>query len=110
MVGKGKIENLDPVKKGEEKARIRGRNGGIKSGESKRAKRLMTSIYKEYLKSKYGDDFHNHMSKVLKRGDSSTVAMMREIREATECADLSQDGIIIRITRKNIDIEPGNND
>ena len=60
----------------------------------------MTDIYKQFLKSKYGDDIEAHMLKVLKRGDGSTVSMMREIREATEGGDIGTDSLTITITRK----------
>jgi len=75
-------ENLKPVRTTEE-ARERGRAGGIQSGISRREKRIMTDIYKDFLRKKH-ETVEDAIAKVVKRGDSSSVSMMREIRESTE--------------------------
>lgn len=85
-----------PIRTAEEAAR-KGRNGGKRSGEVRREKKLMSVIYAEYLakehditvngeKKKISGDamLAQVMSKILSRGDSSSVSLMREIREATE--------------------------
>ena len=91
------IDNLKPVRSKEE-ARERGRNGGIKSGEVRKQKKFMSQIYAEFLEKHHdvitkdgtkrkleGQELLNSViSKVLSRSDSSSVSMMKEIREATE--------------------------
>jgi len=80
-----------------ETAPILGHNGGVKSAEVKREKKLMSQIYSEFLISKFnvktsegerevtGSDLVDEvMKKVLKKGGSPAVSMMKEIREATE--------------------------
>jgi hypothetical protein len=81
----------------EERAEI-ARKGGIASGIAKREKKLMSQIYAEFLEKEHdiiGKDgikkklegqalLNSVMSKVLSRGDSSAVSLMREIRQATE--------------------------
>ena len=76
-----------------EQARINGSKGGKASVKSKRERKLMSQIYAEFLAAKYkvgGEDITGDqlmakvMQKVLSRGDSSAVSLMKEIREATE--------------------------
>ena len=90
------IDNLKPLTT--EKAREIGKIGGIKSGQSKKKKKVMSQIYADYLMKKHkitGKDgisktisgqelLNNVMTKVLSRGDSSSVSLMKEIREGTE--------------------------
>lgn len=106
----GKLENLtaEPIRTAEEAA-TKGRAGGIKSGEVRRQKKLMSQIYAEFLDKEHdvmsregiakklsGQALLNSvMSKVLSRSDSSSVAMMREIREATEGKNVNIDGQLI---------------
>lgn len=89
-------ENLKPLTTN--KAREIGRKGGLKSGEKKRERKMMSQIYAEFLEKEHdiigrngekekieGSKLLNRvMSKVLSRGDSASVSMMREIREGTE--------------------------
>jgi hypothetical protein len=51
----GKIENLKPPVRTTEEARERGRNGGIKSGEARREKKLMTDDLVRRLGKCIGD-------------------------------------------------------
>ena len=81
----------------EERKKI-AQKGGKASGESRREKKRMSDIYAEFLLKEHtilskeglpekvtGDQLLNKvMSKVLSRGDSASVSMMKEIREATE--------------------------
>jgi hypothetical protein len=64
------------------------RKGGIASGEARREKKLMSQIYADYLSKKEGltegMTLESVIETVLARGDSSSVSMMKEIREATE--------------------------
>jgi len=89
-------DNLKQIQSTEE-AREKGRKGGIKSGQSRRKKKLMSQIYADFLAKKFeikeGDESKKIagsdmiamvIKKVLARSDSSSVALMREIREATE--------------------------
>jgi hypothetical protein len=72
-----------------EKAREMGRKGGIASGKAKREAKAMSQLYKEALARKYnkrtGEDLvKDVVCDVLARRDSSSVAMMKEVRESTE--------------------------
>jgi len=74
------------------------RKGGIKSGKVRREKKLMSEIYADFLIKEHdviGKDglikklsgqalVNGVMSKVLSRGDGSSVSMLREVREGTE--------------------------
>ena len=94
----GKPENLISLKdRSTEIQREIQSKGGIKSGESKREKKLMSQIYAEFLISKFNvktDEGESEvtgsqlvdtvMKDVLKKGGSPAVSMMKEIREATE--------------------------
>ena len=73
-------------------------NGGKASGKARAEKKRMSQIYAEFLDKDHdiiGKDgikkklsghalLSSVMSKVLSRGDSAAVSLMREIREATE--------------------------
>jgi len=87
-----------------EQLRERARKGGIKSGEVRREKKLMSQIYAEFLEKDHdvvGKDglkkmsghqlLSSVMSKVLSRGDSAAVSLMKEIREATEGNNINID-------------------
>lgn len=93
------VDNLKPIKElSTEEAKQRGSKGGIKSGQVRREKKLMSQIYADFLDKEHdviGKDgnlkklsgqalLNGVMSKVLGRGDSSSVRLMKEIREATE--------------------------
>jgi general stress protein YciG len=91
----GRPENL--VSLTTEKAREIGRKGGKRSGEVKRQKKLMSDIYARFLASEFdiiideeqvkhsGETLIEHaMRRIIEKGDSSSVSLMKEIREATE--------------------------
>jgi hypothetical protein len=67
-----------------------GRKGGIKSGQAKREKKLLSEIYAEVIAEMYGVDCEEGQSSkdivksILSRRDSAAVSMLKEIREATE--------------------------
>jgi len=100
----GRTENLKP----KTSAKARGKLGGIKSGKVKREKKLMSQIYAEFLAKEHevvGRDgqkktlsghalLSSVMSKVLSRGDSSAVSMMREIREGTEGSKIKTETVL----------------
>ena len=77
---KGNRNNLDPVKTKEE-AKLRGRNGGIKSGQVKREKKLMSEILLRYLGYKDEKDFYASLDGVLENKDSSSVNAMKMLLE-----------------------------
>ena len=83
------------------------RKGGIKSGKVRREKKLMSEIYAEFLIKEHeviGKDglikklsgqalVNGVMSKVLSRGDGSSVSMLREVREGTEGSKVKVEGL-----------------
>ena len=83
------------------------RKGGIKSGKVRREKKLMSEIYADFLIKEHdviGKDgmikklsgqalVNGVMSKVLSRGDSSSVSMLREVREGTEGSKVKVEGL-----------------
>lgn len=113
------IENLDPCRDSET-AKARGKQGGINSGIAKRERKLMSAIYAEFLEKEHdiigrdgvkekieGSKLLNRvMSKVLSRGDSASVSMMKEIREGTEGSKVhvTSEGI-----KKLVDYATGDN-
>ena len=80
-------DNLKPIQSKAE-ARARGHAGGIRSGEARREKKLLSAIYTEFLADRYNVTgsamLADTIAAILARGDSASVAMLREIREATE--------------------------
>ena len=100
-------DNLDIIRT-EEEAREKGRKGGIASGKARREKKLMSQIYADFLMKEHdivGKDgsmkklsgqslLNSVMSKVLARGDGSSVRLMKEIREATEGQNIRLDATV----------------
>jgi len=104
---KGKPENLIPTnKRSKEEAKELGRAGGVKSGEVRRHKKLMSTIYAEFLAKKHKVKLEDETEKevdgaelmeivsrnILERADSASVSLMKEIREATEGSKITLDG------------------
>lgn len=101
-------ENIESKKiRSTSEAREKGRNGGIASGKSRRKKKLLSQIYGELLIDEYevtisgekkkitGDKLIKNVARdVLMRRDSSSVSMMREIREATEGNSVVVSGLL----------------
>ena len=92
-------KDLIPLTKRTEKERKEiAKKGGIASGIAKREKKLISQIYAEFMMKEHdiiekdgtikklsGQALVNEvMSKVLSRGDSSSVSMLKEVREGTE--------------------------
>ena len=80
-----------------EQAKIMGSKGGKASVKAKREKKLLSQVYGEFLAEKFsvtidgrskkvtGAEFLKYVArKIAARGDATTVALMKEIREATE--------------------------
>jgi len=99
-------DNLDPCKD-TETAKARGKQGGKASGKARKEKKLMSQIYADFLIKEHdviGKDglkkklsgqklLNGVMSKVLARGDGSSVRLMKEIREGTEGAKINLEGL-----------------
>ena len=97
----------------EEERKEIAKKGQKASVEAKKEKKLMSVLYAEYLAKEHNviskdgtkkqvtaeEFFHGIVNKVLSRGDSSSVRLMKEIREATEGQNIKLSGEI------NIDIE-----
>ena len=96
-------ENLKPCTK--ENARERQLKSAEKRKENNAKKKLMSQIYAEFLEREYsvkvaegtkkitGAELVNEvMRKVLARSDSSSVSLMREIREGTEGTKVNLSG------------------
>ena len=72
-----------------EEARAYGKKGGKKSVEVRREKKLLSAMYAEMLAKGFKVDgeclsLEQVVASVLLRADSSSVSMLKEIREATE--------------------------
>lgn len=98
-------ENLKPCTK--ENARERQLKSAEKRKENNAKKKLMSQIYAEFLEKEYnvrqgdkerkltGAELVNEcMKKIIARGDSSSVSLMREVREATEGQKINLEGNI----------------
>lgn len=103
MKSKSGHANLEPIRSKAE-ARARGKAGGIRSGEARREKKLLSQIYREQMALDFGLEasglsFAGIIGAILARGDSASVAMLREIREATEGNKVKvEGGIVVNIT------------
>lgn len=96
-------ENLKPCNS--ENARERQLKSAEKRKENNAKKKLMSQIYAEFLEKEYnvkttdgtkkisGSELVNEaMKKIMARGDSSSVSLLREIREGTEGTKVNIDG------------------
>ena len=96
-------ENLKPCTK--ENARERQLKSAEKRKENNAKKKLMSQIYAEFLEKEYnvrqgdkerkltGAELVNEcMKKIIARGDSSSVSLLREVREGTEGTKVNIDG------------------
>ena len=100
MAGK---DNLTPFTS--DNAKEMQRKGAAKRKENNAKKKLMSQIYAEFLEKEYevkvgegkkkisGAELVNEaMKKIIARGDSSSVSLMREVREGTEGTKVNIDG------------------
>lgn len=97
MARQPKTDNLRPVRTKEE-ARERGRAGGKKSGEARLEKKRWAEFHAAFLASEHdvkldekrtehlgGQALLNAVfAKILSRGDSASVSLIKEMREAAE--------------------------
>lgn len=94
-MGKPNPQNLNPCTP--ENARERQLKSAEKRKENNAKKKLMSQIYAEFLEKEYnvrqgdkerkltGAELVNEcMKKIIARGDSASVSLMREVREGTE--------------------------
>jgi len=78
-----------------EKAAILGKKGGIASGKAKREKKLMSAILADYLARQKGyDSFDKYIDRVLKRGDSSTVSMIKTFADVIEGSKIKTETVL----------------
>ena len=102
MAGK---DNLTPFTS--DNAKEMQRKGAEKRKENNAKKKLMSQIYAEFLEKEYnvrqgdkerkltGAELVNEcMKKIIARGDSSSVSLLREVREGTEGTKLKLDGAV----------------
>lgn len=98
-------ENLKPCTK--ENARERQLKSAEKRKENNAKKKLMSQIYAEFLEKEYnvrqgdkerkltGAELVNEcMKKIIARGDSASVSLMREVRETIEGQKINLSGEI----------------
>lgn len=98
-------ENLRPCNS--ENARERQKKAVQARHENKIKRKLMSQIYAEFLNKKYklkkdgglqsitGDELlQESMKKIIARGDSSSVSLMREIREGLEGTKVNLAGTV----------------
>ena len=97
-MARGNPDNLIPQNKRTKKEQSEiARKGGIASGEARREKKRLSTIYGEMLAGKYEVTINGEKQKldgaelvrfimrdVLMRRDSASVALLKEIRECTE--------------------------
>ena len=104
-MGKPNPQNLNPCNS--ENARERQLKSAEKRKENNAKKKLMSQIYAEFLEKEYnvrqgdkerkltGAELVNEcMKKIIARGDSSSVSLMREVREATEGQKINLSGSV----------------
>lgn len=102
MAGK---DNLTPFTS--DNAKEMQRKGAEKRKENNAKKKLMSQIYAEFLEKEYnvkvgdknkkitGADLCNEaMKKIIARGDSASVSLLRELREGTEGNKIQLSGAI----------------
>ncbi len=83
----------------------RGKLGGIKSAQVKKERKMLSAMYAEFLAKEHNvvvegksTKVSGHIladrviAKVLSRGDSSSVRLLREMREATEGSKVQMTG------------------
>jgi phage terminase large subunit-like protein len=104
-MGKPNPQNLNPCNS--ENARERQLKSAEKRKENNAKKKLMSQIYAEFLEKEYnvrqgdkerkltGAELVNEcMKKIIARGDSASVSLMREVRETIEGQKINLSGEI----------------
>lgn len=114
---KAGMKNLIPIRD-TETAKARGKLGGIKSGIVKRENKRMSEMYADFLATEHDvtiDDIQKKLSgekllqetikRVMVRSDSSSVSLMKEIREATEGQNVNLNGDMEITTIKRVIVD-----
>lgn len=104
-MGKPNPQNLNPCNS--ENARERQLKSAEKRKENNAKKKLMSQIYAEFLEKEYnvrqgdkerkltGAELVNEcMKKIIARGDSASVSLMKEVREGTEGTKVNLSGTV----------------
>jgi hypothetical protein len=104
-MGKPNPQNLNPCNS--ENARERQLKSAEKRKENNAKKKLMSQIYAEFLEKEYnvrqGDKerkltgaalVNECMKQIIARGDSSSVSLLREVREGTEGQKINLSGTV----------------
>lgn len=97
----GKVDNLKP----KTSAKARGKLGGLKSGQAKRERKMLSAMYADFLAKEHNVQIDGKaaklpgymlaervIAKVLARGDGAAVRLLKEIREATEGSKVQMTG------------------
>jgi hypothetical protein len=106
MPVRGNPSKLIPTnRRSKQEASDLGRKGGIRSGIVRKEKKLLSQIYAELLADEYEANINGKTAKItgaklvqtiardiIMRRDSSSVSMMKEIREATEGQKINMTG------------------
>lgn len=96
-------KNLIPQnKRTKDEQRAIAKKGGVASGEARREKKRMSQIYADFLMATHEIEIDEKrvklkgtallsyiMKQVLVRGDSASVSLLKEMREATEGSNLN---------------------
>jgi len=119
-------ENLKPCRD-TATAKARGKLGGIKSGQVKKEKKLMSQIMAEFLEKQHDvqifekgkiskkkmsgtEQVNLVIADILSRRDSASVSMIKTIAETTEGAKIKVEGeSLVQIVIEGVPPEPDNN-
>jgi len=88
---KNNLKNLAPPIRTPKEAAEKGRNGGIKSGEARRKKKLLSEMYADFLAT-HEQQLQSIFDKLIIRGDATTVSMLKEMGERTEGNKIKTEG------------------
>jgi len=118
--GKLNVGNLDPCRD-TETAKARGKQGGLRSGQVKREKKLMRELYAEAMAKKYdltidgkkrnitGSDLCLEMiPKIIMKADASSVSFFKEI-DRVQMEDLERNRVTDNELKIIIDDEGSTN-
>jgi len=93
---RGNVKNLIPQnKRTKAEQRKIAQQGGKASGKARREKKLMSAILADYLARQKGyDSFDKYIEKVLKRGDGSTVNMIKTFADVIEGSKIKTETVL----------------
>jgi len=77
-----------------EEARKIGREGGKASVKARREKKLMSQIYAGLISNGIETDIEKAAPKIIRKGGSPAVALMRELREGTEGSKVKTETVL----------------